>query len=221
MIVDGRPAGEKDDVASARRNVWVSAMRPLRQGGVDYTKDTRFQTAGNDRFELVGLRGPMVLQAEIAGGMLVSIRRGEQDIAGKTLDFVGTESIDDIVIEFTMKTAQVDVTVTATKPADDLESVVLVLFSDDPSLWHYGHLQYSRVTAARGAAYGNKEKATARATLRRMVPGAYRIIAIRDPGTDYPTQAAILEKLRPLATPVTLVAGQPAQVSIGVTDLKR
>jgi hypothetical protein len=54
-----------------------------------------------------------------------------------------------------------------------------------------------------------------------MVPGAYRIIAIRDPGTDYPTQAAILEKLRPLATPVTLVAGQPAQVSIGVTDLER
>jgi len=54
-----------------------------------------------------------------------------------------------------------------------------------------------------------------------MVPGPYRIIAIHDPDIYYPTDAAILEKLRPLATPVTLVAGAPAKISIGVTRLGR
>jgi len=100
--------------------------------------------------------------------------------------------------------------------------VLLLLFSDDPSLWHYGHIQYSRVTAAPASAgQSNKQKATSHTTLSRMVPGAYRIIAIRNPETYYPTQAAILETLRPFATPVTLVAGHPAQISIGLTTLER
>jgi hypothetical protein len=221
MIVDGRPVGEGDDAASGRMNVSVSASRPLRQGGFAYAKDALVHPQGSDRFELSGLRGPTALNASLGGGTLVSIRRGEQNIAGKTLDLIGTETIDDVVIEFTRKTAQVDVTVTGTRTADDLESVMIVLFADDPSLWHYGHVQYSRPTMARSARQSDKEKAEPHTTLSRLVPGAYRVIAIRDPEVYYPTQAAILEKLRPFATPVTLVAGQPAQISIGVTKLGR
>jgi len=54
------------------------------------------------------------------------------------------------------------------------------------------------------------------------VPGQYQIIAIHDPDLYFPmSEPAMLETLRPLATPVTLVAGQPAKISIGVTKLGR
>ena len=43
---------------------------------------------------VAGLRGPMVLSAEVAGGALLSIQRGGEEIAGKTLEFVGTETLD-------------------------------------------------------------------------------------------------------------------------------
>jgi hypothetical protein len=221
MIVDGRPVGVGEDVGSGRTNVSVSATRPLGQGGFDYTKGLLSNTRGTDRFELIGLRGPMVLHAEIGLGMLVSIRRGGQEIAGKTLDFVGTENIEDVIIEFTMKTARLDVTVTGTSASDDPERVLLMLFADDSSLWHYGHVQYASAIAARPS--GRRERPTPQShtTLIRMVPGRYRIIAIRDPDILYPTQTAILEKLRPFATPVTLVADEPARISIGVAKLGR
>jgi len=55
-----------------------------------------------------------------------------------------------------------------------------------------------------------------------MPPGRYRVIAIHDPGVSLPVNVpAILEKLRPYATPVTLVAGEPARITIGVTKLER
>ena len=222
MVVDGRPVGDGDGVAHGGTNVWVSGRRPLGQGGVDYAKDALVQTRATDRFELSGLRGPTALNAEIGGGMLVSIRRGGHDIAGKTLVLVGTETIDDLAIEFTMKTAQVNVTVTGTSATDDPESVLLVLFSDDPSLWHYGHVQYSRLPVA-PTPKGRTGKRTAEShtTLGRMVPGAYRIIAIHDPELLYPSQPAVLEKLRSFATPVMLVAGEPAQIRISVTKVGR
>jgi hypothetical protein len=177
---------------------------------------------GSDRFELRGLRGPMVLHAEITRGMLVSIRRGGQEIAGKTLTLVGTENIDDVVIEFTMRTARLDVTVTGTSAPDAPERVLVLLFAEDPSRWHYGHVRYSSVNVARRSPRpSEKEKTESHTDLTRIVPGRYRIIAIHDPDIYYPTEPAILEKLRPLATPVTLVAGEPAKISIGVTRLGR
>jgi hypothetical protein len=150
----------------------------------------------------------MVLHAEITRGMLVSIRRGGQEIAGKTLTLVGTENIDDVVIEFTMRTARLDVTVTGTSAPDAPERVLVLLFAEDPSRWHYGHVRYSSVNESH-------------TDLTRIVPGRYRIIAIHDPDIYYPTEPAILDRLRPLATPVTLVAGEPAKISIGVTRLGR
>jgi hypothetical protein len=220
VFVDGRPLG--DEAGSAARNVSVSANRPPGQYGFSYAEVPLVHVRDSDRFELRGLRGPMVLNAEITRGMLVSIRRGGQEIAGKTLTLVGTENIDDVVIEFTMKTARLDVTVTGTSGPDAPERVLVVLFADDPSLWHYGHVWYSRANVARPSPRtSEKEKTESHTTLTRTVPGRYRIIAIHDPDINYPTEPAILEKLRPLARPITLVAGEPAKISIGVTRLGR
>lgn len=212
MIVDGRPVGDGDEAGSGR-NVYVSARRPVTKGGVDYAKDALFQTRGSDRFALSGLRGPTALHAELGGGTLRSIRRGDQDITGKALDLIGTETIEDIVIEFTTKTAQADITVTGTSAPDDPELVLVMLFSDDPALWNQAHLRYTTMNASR---------TPTRESLIRMVPGQYRVIAIRHPGLYFPmSEPALLETLRPYAVPVTLVAGEPAKISIGITTLGR
>jgi Carboxypeptidase regulatory-like domain len=222
MFIDGRPVGE--DASTGRWNVSVSATRPWGppRWGIDYAKDLLSQTQGTDRFELVGLRGPMVLDASIGAGTLVSIRRGGREIAGEALDFVGTETFDDIVIEFTMNLAQLDVSVTSTSAVDDPQPVLLILFADDPSLWHHAYVQYARATAARPSArQSDKDNTDSRMTLAPMVPGRYRIIAIHDPDISYPEETAILEKLRPFATPVTLVTGETAKINIGVAKLVR
>jgi hypothetical protein len=83
----------------------------------------------------------MVISAEVAGGALVSIRRAGQEIAGMPLEFDGTETIDDVVIELTTRVAQVDVTVTGPSASGEPQAVLLVLFSEDPARWHQGHLQ--------------------------------------------------------------------------------
>jgi hypothetical protein len=213
MIVDGRPVGEGENATSGPTNVSVSATRPSSQWGVAYANDALSHPRGSDRFELSGLRGPLVLNAEIGRGTLVSIRRGDQELAGTTWDFIGTETIDDIVIEFTMKTAQVEVTVNGTSVPGDPEPVLVMLFPDDPSLWHQGHLRYTTMNASRTPTRGS---------LIRVVPGIYQVIAIHDPGLYSPmSEPAMLQKLRPFATPVTLVAGQAAKITIGVTKLGR
>jgi hypothetical protein len=54
-----------------------------------------------------------------------------------------------------------------------------------------------------------------------MAPGRYLIAAIHDTDSTYPTAVGVLEKLRPLAVPVTLVAGQTAKVTLGVAKEAR
>jgi len=213
VIVDGQALGVAPGVLP--RPVTVSASPPAEKYGISYTREwiLSANVQGTGRFELTGLRGPMVLYGEIGLGALVSIRRGVQEIAGKTLEYVGTETIDDIVVELTRKVATLEVAVTSTKRADDPEAVTVVLFADDPSLWQHGRLQYTRMKASR---------TPTRERLIRMVPGRYRVIAIHDPDVNFlMSERALLEKLRPFATPVTLVAGEPAQITIGVTKLGR
>lgn len=50
-----------------------------------------------------------------------------------------------------------------------------------------------------------------------MVPGRYLVAAVPNPGVMFPTERDILERLRPLAVPVTLVAGETAKVELPVS----
>ncbi len=213
VLVDGVPLTADSGVGYV--SVW--AHRSWAHLGISYAEVPRSELRSTDRFELRGLRGPMVLEANIGMGTLVSIKRAGQIIAGNALDLIGTETIDDVVIEFTKKMAGLEVAITGTG-AIDPEPVLIALFSDDPSLWAQDHLQYARATAAPKS---GERTPDSHITLPSMVPGRYRIIAIPDPEISYPEDTAILEKLRPLALPVTLVEGQPAQISIGVAKLGR
>lgn len=172
-----------------------------------YERVPLFHRAGAGTFELMGLRGPMVLSADVASGALVSIRRAGQEIAGKTLDFNGTEVVDDVV---TTDVAQLDVTVTGTTPPDEPEPVMVVLFAEDPARWHQGFVQFAPTTAS------SASRSEPDVRLGRMVPGRYLVVAVHDWDGNRPSDVRVLEKLRPLAVPVTLVAGETANVALRI-----
>jgi carboxypeptidase family protein len=213
VLVDGVPLTGVEGVGFV--SVW--AHRSWQHLGMSYAEVPRAEVRGTDRFELRGLRGPMVIEADSGVGTLVSIKRAGRIIAGNALDLIGTETIDDVVIEFTRQIARLEVAVTGTGAVDP-EPVFLVLFSDDPSLWAQGHVEYTRATVPPKS---GERRADSRITLPSMVPGRYRVIAIPDPEISFPEDTAILEKLRPLATLVTLVDGQTVKINIGVAKFGR
>jgi hypothetical protein len=49
-----------------------------------------------------------------------------------------------------------------------------------------------------------------------VVPGRYLVAAVPNPGVLFPTERDILERLRPLGVPVTLVQGETVKVEVGV-----
>src|SRR4029450_13929961 len=110
----------------------------------------------------------------------------------------------DIVVSLTTHVAQVDVTVTNASSRGESEPVLVMLFAEDPALWPRGS-RYARTT-------------TAKTQLIRVPPGRYLIAAIRNIGLNHPTKVDMLEELRPLAVPVTVVAGQTAKVTVGVAN---
>jgi hypothetical protein len=225
ITVDGRSAADAPD--SEFPTVWLSANPPLGKYGPMYARVPLAQVRGTDRFELAGLRGPMALSAEVAGGALVSIRRAGQEIAGMPLEFDGTETIDDVIIELTTRVAQVDVTVTGPSASGEPQPVLLILFSEDPARWHQGHLRYTRTTTSRGQTRpphtvgGPGPLPSVETRFSRMAPGRYLIVAIPDADLRHPTDVRLLEKLRPVAVPIRLVAGQTASVSLSVANVAR
>lgn len=50
-----------------------------------------------------------------------------------------------------------------------------------------------------------------------VVPGRYLVAAVPNPGVMFPTERDILERLRPLAVPVTLVSGATVNVEVRVS----
>jgi len=75
----------------------------------------------------------MVVHAHMSGALLVSISRANgDDLAGTPVHFTGTEAIDDLLVTFTTEQAEVEVTLTGLREPDDPETVLVMLFSEDP-----------------------------------------------------------------------------------------
>jgi hypothetical protein len=218
IIVDGQPAAGG---GSPFPNVWVSSRPPLGKYGPTYARVPVDRVQGTDRFELTGLRGPMVLHADVTAGALLSIQRRGEEIAGTTLAFAGTEAIDDVVIALTTQVAQVEVTVTDASSRGETDPVLLILFSEDPARWHPGYSRYARTTVSPQSTNGARTLRSAQPQLIRIPPGRYLVAAIHDIDISFPVEAGILEQLRPLAVPVTLVAGQTAKVTLGIARAER
>jgi len=222
FVVQGTPRPTNSTAPSP--NVVVSATPPPARTGPSHAKDTLVHLKGTDSFELTGLRGPMVLHAQMAGALLASISRaGGENLAGRPLDFTGTESIDELLVVFTHERAEVEVTLTGLREPDESEKVLVILFSEDPTRWHAGSLQYTvieastemRLQATAAGARGPGRVFTF--SLGPVVPGRYLVAAVPNPGVMFPTERDILERLRPLAVPVTLVTGETAKVELPVS----
>jgi hypothetical protein len=210
FVVQGTPR----ETGSGRSisNVVISASPPPGWTGPSYVTDALVQPKGTDRFELTGLRGPMMLHAQMSGALLMSISRaGKEDLAGTPLRFTGTERMDDLLVVFTHEKADVEVTLTGLREPDDPEKVLVMLFAEDSARWHTGALQYTVIeaTADTGRVFTFP--------LGPVVPGRYLVAAVANPGVMFPTERAFLERLRPLAVPVTLAAGETAKVALRVS----
>jgi hypothetical protein len=222
FFVQGTPPRTSN--AAPISNVEISATPPPGWTGPSYGKDALIHPQGTDRFELTGLRGPMVLHAQLAGALLGSISRaGGEDLAGKPLDFTGTESIDDLLVVFTHEKATVEVTLTGLRDPDDPEQVLVMLFSEDSTRWHVGSLQYTVIEASAemplqdGGGGAGRPGRVFTFPLGPVVPGRYLVAAVPNPGVMFPTERSILERLRSLAVPVTLGAGETVKVKVGVS----
>ena len=167
----------------------------------------------------------MVLHAQMGGALLASISRaGGEDLTGKPLNFTGTEIMDDLLVVFTHDQANIEVTLTGLREPDDPENVLVILFSEDSARWHAGSVLYTVIEPTAemplhtGAASGAGPPGRVFTfPLGPVVPGRYLIAAVPNPGVMFPTERAILECLRSLAVPVTLVGGDRAKVEVRVS----
>ena len=218
--------GPQRDANTPFPNAEVTATPPLHQYGPSYTRDVVARMEGTDKFELTGLRGPMVLHAYMSPALLVSISRaGGNDLAGKPIHFTGAEIIDDLLVVFTYEKAEVNVTLTGLRDPDDPENVLVILFPEDPARWHAGWLTYtaiqsSKEMAVQPVAAGRVTRPAGRTftfSLGPVIPGRYLIAAVPSPDVMDATEPAILERLRLFAMPVTLVADQTVKVEVPVT----
>ena len=214
IVLQGPP---RNPASGALGKVAVTASRPLGKNGPSYTKEPLPRQDATDTFELTGLRGPMVLHAEMPGASLVSIRRaGGEDLAGRPVVFTGTETLDDLLVVFTTERAEVEVTLTGLREPEDPESVLVMLFAEDPARWHAGSLHYTSIEASAEMPLQRGGR-TFSFRLGPVVPGRYLVAAVPSPGVMFPTEPAILERLRPIAVPVTVVAGATAKADVRVS----
>ena len=166
----------------------------------------------------------MQLSAGYGYGIPISIRRGATEIAGTTLDFTGTEVIDDIVVDFTTRMGEAKITVVGTAAPGELQPVLIILFPEAPALWRTGYLVYERRTlshlpAQQGAGAGDDDSTV---HMSRIPEGRYLIAAMHDVNDiGHPTDPLLFEALRQAAVPVTLVAGQTATATVTVVNLNR
>jgi hypothetical protein len=202
VIVDGRSPSD----GAPFPNVVVSAFARSQKYGPVYAHVPLAELRGGDRFQLSGLRGPMVLSASVAGGALVSFELRGEEVGGKPTEFIGTETIDDVLISLTTHVGRVEVTVVDRGTRRQPEALLVVIFREDRARWSPGYSLFDRLNPG----------LPPKTRFTRMAPGRYLVAAIPDPEVDFPIDQAVLDKLRPLATPLTLTADQTATVSVRV-----
>lgn len=95
------------------------------------------------------------------------------------------------------------------------------------TLWHHGYVRNATTTASRPSTGPSSEVGAAGVgafrptTLIRLLPGRYLVAAIHDPKVSFPAAAPVLEKLRPIAAPITLIAGSTGKITVSVAELPR
>jgi hypothetical protein len=229
--ISGRVVVEGGDVPVAgaapdAESVSVSAT-PTRTGTGQFLTSSRAPIgAGAGTFTLTGVRGAVTITARGDRMALKSVMRADADLTGKAIEFNGTERVNDLVVTMTRDTASVQGTVSMAAPG----GAMAILFPEDSARWGAGTalVRVARVltgvaagsagVASGSAAAAPTPPASGRFALKTVLPGRYLMAAVADTGPVAAIDAVSLEKLRPVATGVTLVAGDTATVTLKVAD---
>jgi hypothetical protein len=211
VIVDGRPA----EGGLGLPNVRVSARTPSRTYGFKYSQEPSLLLRGTDRFELTGLRGPMQLSGDVTYGKLVSIRRGGEELSWKTINFAGTETLDDVVVDLTTRVAKLEVMVPRSSGSDE---ILVFIFPGDRQHWRPGLAIQVSVPVREGL---EGSPAVGSTSALPFLPGRYLVVAVNSAAVLNPADTALLDKLAPLATPLDLTAGETRKITIPVANTQR
>jgi hypothetical protein len=179
-------------------------------------------------FKVFGVRGPVHLLVSSGQAALKSATRGGRDISGQPLELVGTERIDDVVLDLTGQAGRVDGIVIDERGQPAGETSVLV-FLDDPARWspNSPFVRSTRTASADGAGGAVAAAPTAMPGATPAAPltaGAFRVgplpagryVVVAFPagiGTIQPDRES-LARWRKSATVVTVEAGQTAMVKL-------
>ena len=136
--------------------------------------------------------------------MLTSVVAGGNDVTDTTLDLKGHETFDDLDITVTDRTASL--TGTATDSAGRaLSGGAVIVFAERAAEWSYPS-RFVRMApvGARGAF-----------TVRGLLPGRYLVAPLNSLPANWDAPES-LERLRALAMPLTLTAGERRTIAAPV-----
>jgi hypothetical protein len=142
------------------------------------------------------------IRAPIGSWWLTSIAAAGRELLDAPLDI--QQSVEDAVATFTDTPGVLAGTVTdaAGTPVPDL---YVVTFSADRATWFSGSRRVAAVLPARDGGY----------TISNLPPGEYRVaVADLDPNEWF--DPAVLERLMPTATPVTIAGTEKATVDVTI-----
>jgi hypothetical protein len=192
-----------------------------------FSTGARATASADGSFEIRGVRGPTRFRT-FGAAAFKAARRGGREITGQVIDLRGDERIDDL--ELVVTTATGDVTGTSTFDAATRENGAWVIaFPEDPA-WCYTASPFVAYAALLGpfppadtpvppaAAGGAPGPDRASFYLARLLPGRYALVVINRESPAPPLDQATLERLRPRAVTVTVVAGRTVTVDLSLAD---
>jgi hypothetical protein len=215
VVVDGQPPDQ-----ALFDGLRIHAL-PLRPYDGDGAKVAEARVKPDGGFTLNGLRGATRFEVDGSGAVLLAIKRGADDITRDVFQFLGEEHLTGVVIEMTAKVGTVDITVTRSRkdaggvPVDVRdERTLVVFFLEDPVARRRGHIKSYVTDVCREESARRATSCEVELHFRDLPPGRYLAVAVPADSSDAPNDERVLERLRPLAKPVTIAAGVRAAVKI-------
>jgi hypothetical protein len=230
VVIEGNaaPSAGPASAAPARLSVSVRPAQMSSFGGMPgSSRSATVDEIGS--FELIGVRGAILLTASINGpaAVLKSVQRGSEDITTTPLDLVGTERIGDVTIVLTRDLGRLEGTVTNSR-GEPVPEATIVVFSEDLKRGTDGS-PFTRVARSGQAPPVAAPGATASASTTRgpgqyqlptLVPGRYLAVAFDAGGEPLPLlEGAFLEKLRSLATAVTIAPNDATKLDLTLSKV--
>lgn len=197
LVFDGAPADRS-------RGISVSLV----PDEAAYPGATGQQVTGSNSYTAEGVVSGRYLIAAHASSEwhLESVSRAGRNVTGVPIDVRGT--IDDLVITFTDRPAAIAGAVTAGVSGDDPSTAYVLLYPADPARRHLSVRGPMRPRAS--------QVEGGRFAFEQLPVGDYLVVAVPDEIVEELPSLAVLERLAPVATRVTVGRGERRDVSLQV-----